>query len=219
MTYKRLPRVKYQSVCIRCYTSDMKPHNIDVCNNCAAYSCDKCKGCDRHSIWGCWCPGRTVCSYETCSLIGYNVQNNIDECLVCECWPFAPALPDLCQTCIRTDTTCIDHTGELVTEKTEYTRCKECMDACSSKVCFSEEANSPDWCGPEYNCAYCMRMTTRIVLGQAAARAAAMHARVKFGHEVSDYEKKIENYIAKHKYSTEKEIECRRGVPFVLIPN
>lgn len=62
-------------------------------------------------------------------------------------------------------------------------------------------------------------MTNRIVLGQAAARAAAMHARVKFGHEVSDYEKKIENYIAKHKYSTEKEIECRRGVPFVLIPN
>ncbi|AET42604.1 hypothetical protein EXVG_00255 [Emiliania huxleyi virus 202] len=212
------PRVKYQSVCIRCYTTDMKPYNGDVCTNCAAYSCDKCKGCDRHSIWGCWCPGRTVCSHESCSMVGYNVQNHIDDCLICECWPFAPSLPDLCRNCVRTDTVCTDHTGELVVEKTEYTRCEECMHECSSKVCFSEEANGPDWCGPAYDCAYCMRMANRIVLGQAAARATAMHARVKFGYEVSDYEKKIENYISKNKYSTENEIQCRR-VPFLLIPN
>ena len=213
------PRVKYQSVCIRCYTSDMKPYNEDVCTNCAAYSCDKCKGCDRHSIWGCWCPGRTACPHESCSIIGYNLQNHIDDCLICECWPFAPSLPDLCQNCVRIDTVCTNHAGELVTETTNYTRCEECTSVCSSKVCFSEEASGPDWCGPAYDCAYCMRMTNRIVLGQAAARAAAIYARVKFGYEVSESEKKIENAISRNKYSTEQEIQCRGGVPFLLIPN
>ena len=89
------------------------------------------------------------------------------------------------------------------------------MNACSSKVCFSEEANGPDWCGPAYDCDYCMRMTNRIVLGQAAARAAAMYARVKFGYEVSDYEKKIENAISKNKYNTERKFSVRE--PFLLI--